>query len=88
MFAILWTVAHQASLSMGFPRQEYWSELPFHSVGELSNPEIEPLSPASPALASGFFTFDSPRKPSLNDSLLPKSVAFHNLLTFAEDRKF
>ena len=45
-FETPWTVAHQAPLSMGFPRQEYWSELPFPSPGDLSNPGIEPASPA------------------------------------------
>ena len=52
-FAIPWTVAHQAPLSMGFPRQEYWSGLPFPSPGDLLNPEIES---ASPAWSSRFFT--------------------------------
>ena len=37
-----WTVAHQAPLSMAFPRQEYWSELPFPSPGDLPNQETEP----------------------------------------------
>ena len=41
-----WTVAHQALLSMGFSRQEYWSGLPFPSPGDLPNPGIEPRSPA------------------------------------------
>jgi len=41
---------------MGFPREEYWSGLPFPPPGELPNPEIEPVSPAALALASGFFT--------------------------------
>ena len=41
-----WTVACQAPLSMGFPRQEYWSELPFPSPGDLLDPEIKPGSPA------------------------------------------
>ena len=41
-----WTVAHQAALSVGFPRQEYWSRLPFPSPGDLPNPGIEPGSPA------------------------------------------
>ena len=41
-----WTVAHQAPLSMGFSRQEYWSGLPFPSPGDLPNPGIEPGSPA------------------------------------------
>ena len=45
-FATLWTVTHQASLSMGFPRQEYWSGLPFPPTGYLSNPGIKPESPA------------------------------------------
>ena len=46
LFATLWTVAHQAPQSMGFSRQEYWSGLPFPSPGDLSNPGIEPRSPA------------------------------------------
>ena len=41
-----WTVAIQAPLSTGFSRQEYWSGLPFPSPRDLSNPEIEPRSPA------------------------------------------
>ena len=41
-----WTEAHQAPLSMGFPREEYYSGLPFPSLGELPNPGIEPRSPA------------------------------------------
>ena len=40
-----WTVAHRASPSMGFPRQEYWSGLPFPSPGDLPNPEIKPVCP-------------------------------------------
>ena len=43
--AIPWTVAHQALLSMGFSRQEYWSGLPFPSPGDLPNPGIKPRSP-------------------------------------------
>ena len=39
-----WTVAHQALLSMGFSRQEYWSGLPFPPPGDLSNPGIRPRS--------------------------------------------
>ena len=41
-----WTVAPQAPLSMGFPRQEYWSGLPFPSPGDLPDPGTEPESPA------------------------------------------
>ena len=47
LFATPWTVAHQAPVSMGFPRQEYWSGLPFPSPGDLSDPEMEPASPES-----------------------------------------
>ena len=46
IFATPWSVAHQAPLSMGFSRQEYWSGLPFPSSGDLPNPGIEPRSPA------------------------------------------
>ena len=46
LFATLWTVAYQASQSMGFSRQEYWSGLPFPSPGDLPDPGIEPRSPA------------------------------------------
>ena len=46
LFATPWTVACQASLSMGFSRQEYWSGLPFPSPGDLPNPGVEPGSPA------------------------------------------
>ena len=45
-FATLWTIAHQAPLSMGFSRQENWSGLPFPSPGFLPNPGIELGSPA------------------------------------------
>ena len=51
-----WTVARQALLSMGFPRQEYWSGLPFHPPGDLLNPGIKPTSPESPVLEGKFFT--------------------------------
>ena len=49
-FATPWTVALQGPLSMGFPRQEYWSGLPFPPPGDLADPGIEPASPVSPAL--------------------------------------
>ena len=45
-----WTVALQASLSMGFPKQEYWSGLRFPSPGDLSNSVIKPASPALDSL--------------------------------------
>ena len=61
LFAILWTVACQAPLSMEFSRQEYWSGLPFPTPGNLPNLGIKPTSPASPALAGEFFTTEPPR---------------------------
>ena len=54
-----WTVARQAPLSMGFPRQEYWSALPFPFPGDLPNPGIEPMSPA---LQVDSFTTEPPGK--------------------------
>ena len=56
LFANPWTVARQASLSMGFSRQEYWNGLSFPSPGVLPDPGIEWESLESPALASGCFT--------------------------------
>ena len=56
LFAIQWTVACQAPLSMGFSQQEYWSGLPFPPPGDLLNPGCEPVSLTSPALAGRFFT--------------------------------
>ena len=50
LFATSWTVAHQASLSLGFSRQEYWSGLPHPPLGDLPNPGMEPTSPKAPAL--------------------------------------
>ena len=55
-FATPWTVAHQAPLSMGFSRQEYWSGLPFPPPEDLFDPGIKSSSLMSPALAGGFFT--------------------------------
>ena len=53
-------MARQAPLSMGFPRQEYWSGFSFPSPGDLPNPDIEPETPASPSLDGGFFTTEPP----------------------------
>ena len=54
LFATTWTVAHQAPLSMEFPRQEFWSEWPLPSTGDLLHPGVKPVAPAvSPALQAG-----------------------------------
>ena len=61
-----WTVACQAPLSMGFPRQEDWSGFqptPMPSSRDLASPGFEPMSPESPALAGGFFITEPPWKP-------------------------
>ena len=58
-----WALARLAPLSMEFPRQEYWSGLPFPTPGDLLYPWIEPLSPVSPTLAGRFFTTEPPGKP-------------------------
>ena len=50
------TVAHQATLSMGFPRQEYWSRFPFPTSGDLPDPGIKPKCLVPPTLASENFT--------------------------------
>ena len=51
------SLRHQMPLSMGFPRQEYWSGLPLPSPGDVPDRGMEP---ASPALAGGFFTTEPP----------------------------
>ena len=56
-----WTVAYQVPLSMGFPRQEYWSGFPFPSAGDHPDPGMEA---ASPSLAGEFFSTEPPRKPT------------------------
>ena len=65
VFLTPWTVAHDASLSRRFPRQEYCSRLPFPPPGDLPNPGIKPVSPASPALAGRL----PPRNPMLRVEL-------------------
>ena len=55
--AIPWTAGHQAPLSVGFSRQEYWRGLPFPSPGDdLLDPGVEPMPLRSPALTGRFFT--------------------------------
>ena len=56
LFVTLWTVGHQAPLSMGFSRQVYQSGLPYPPPGDLPDPGIKPMSRMSPAFAGGFFT--------------------------------
>ena len=60
LFATPWIVAYQASPSMGFSRQEYWSGLPSPSPGDLPDPGIEP---GSPTLEADALTSKPPGKP-------------------------
>ena len=61
--------ACQAPLSVEFPRQVYWSGLPFPSHRDLPVPGIEPTSPASPALTVRFFTTESSENKTARDKL-------------------
>ena len=60
LFEIPWTVAYQASPSMGFSRQESWSGLPFPSAGDLPDPGIES---GSPTLQADALPSEPPGKP-------------------------
>ena len=86
-FATPWTLAHQAPLSMGFPRQEYWSGLLFSSSRDLPNPGIEP---GSPALLADSLLSEPPGKALSSSSCHlitshvshPKGTALHSLFCF------
>ena len=91
-FATPWTVAHQAPLSIKFPRQEYGYGLPFPTPGNILNPGIKSVSPASLALAGRFFTTGPPGKllqPNYQCSSLTEwksncSKALAHYLTFSD----
>ena len=63
-FVTPWTIAHWVPLSIGFPRQEYWSRLPFPTSRDLPDPGMQPTSLASPALAGEFVTHTVPPEKS------------------------
>ena len=69
-----WAVARQAPLSMGFPRHEYWSGLPFPSPGNLPNLGIEH---SSPALADGFFTTEPLAKPLFSPGIRDANYCYN-----------
>ena len=79
LFATPWIVAHQAPLSMGFPRQEYWSWLPFPSTGDLPDPGIKPTSSA---LTGGLFTTEPPGKPNLR--VRASQISLFHILAFLQ----
>ena len=64
VFPTPWTVAHQAPLSMGYSRQEYWSGLPFPPPGDLPNPGIKPMCPAL-----SIFTSEPPGTPNITQKI-------------------
>ena len=89
-FAIPWTVAHQASMSMGFPRQEYWNGLSFPTPEDLPNPGIKPMSPAWQVdslplshLGSSLWILPHPKNVYLNGEEHGKN--FHNCETLSND---
>ena len=71
-FVTLWTVAHQAPLSMGFSRQEYWSELPCPPSGDHPDLEIESASPESPALQADSLSLSHQRSPIVDWMVSPQ----------------
>ena len=84
LFATPWTIAHQASPSLGVSRQEYWSGLPFPSPGDLPDPGIEPRSPA---LEANALTSEPPGfqwNEPLKDSFLLSLVTRPQPRTFPE----
>ena len=75
LFVTLWTVAHQAPLSMGFSRQEYWSGLPFPPPGDLPEPGMEPMTFVF-CTAGGFFIAEPLEKSCEN-------INIHQIVTIA-----
>ena len=82
-FVTPWTIARHAPLSRQFPRQEYWSGLPFSSPGDLPHPRIDP---GSPALADGFFTTEPPGKPTFYSNKVYLAI-FSPLSVLQQGRK-
>ena len=88
-----WTKAQQAPLSMGFPRQEYWSGLPFPSPGDLPYPGIEPMSPAlqvdslllshqgSPSINQALCYCGYPKLHTTFFFILPIAISVHTTIT-------
>ena len=71
LFAILWTTALQAPLSMGFSRQEYWSGLPCPPPGDHPEPGVEPTSPESPGLQAKSLPLRHRGRPMKNSMEVP-----------------
>ena len=77
-----WTVAHEAPLSLGFSRQEYWSGLPLFPSGDLPNPGVEP---GSFALQADSLLSEPPGKPFKYVSyFLSENLLFYFLITYSK----
>ena len=72
---ILWALALQVPLSMGFPTQQYWSGLPCPPPEDLPDSEIESTSHTSPALASSFFATSATWQAPIHVSILPQLLS-------------
>ena len=84
LFATAWTVICQAPLSMGFPKQQYWSWLPFPTLVDV--PDLG-IKPESPALAGGFFTTEPPGKPSTLKNTIKFPFCFSSFKIFQASRR-
>ena len=73
LFVTPWTVAYQAPPSMGFPRQEYWSGLPFPSPGDLPDPGMEP---GSPTLWADTLPSEPPGKPTARSGEMQSQMRY------------
>ena len=82
LFVAPWTVAYQASVSMEFSRQEYWSGLPFPSPGNLPNPRIEPGSPALQAYSLPSEPPESPKPTQSSIQFLGSGSKYLHLRAF------
>ena len=86
LFAIPWTVAHQAPLSIGFSKQEYRSALPCPPPGDLSDPGIELVSLTSAALAGGFFTTSATWEATRKSPAIPVTPVLSHHRHYGTDR--
>ena len=81
LFAALWTVTHQAPLSLRFSRQDYWSGLPYPPPGDVPISGIEPTSPAASTLQGDSFTAEPPGKPIYTIFIMKNNYVFQNKTT-------
>ena len=78
LFVVLWTVARQAPLSMGFPRQEYWNGVLFPTPRDLPDPGMVPIFLVSPALAAVFQSLSRVQLCDPMDCSMPGFLVLHH----------